>query len=70
MSAIFRVIQIMTMLAPCSSFADGRFLQVRHPTGGDVVMQLSFPNAEGCATLLRKMSVRTEATAKETASLS
>jgi len=70
MRRTFRVIPVMMMMGSCSAFADGRFLQVRHPMRGDVVVQFSFPNAEGCASLLHRMSLRAEATAKQTTSVS
>ena len=70
MKRILSVIPIIMMLVPCSSFADGRFLQVRHPMSGDIVVQFSFPNAEGCASLLRSLSSRAEVTAKQTATVS
>jgi hypothetical protein len=70
MRRTFRVIPAVMLLASFSAFADGRFWQVRHPMSGIVVMQFSFPDAERCASLIRNMSFRTEATAKQTASVS
>lgn len=39
------------IVAPVAPLPAGRYMQVRHPVYGTVLIQLSFPDGEGCASV-------------------